>query len=173
MSCDVEIMIFGKVSNPEAIWDLANAAAAEARINFLEDFEARKFQGMLEKAQTEGGALELTRRDTTNLLESVRGACQRAGLSYVVRYGDSGAEGFSNGLSWKPGMASESEFLINGKDPVVRLSDVSRAAATGGDAVVKLVDDILKRISVGAIEIAPGFAEAYLDYVGPETAPAL
>jgi hypothetical protein len=168
MSCDVEISIFGTVSNPEAIWDLASSAAAEGRINYLEEFDIGAFLPMIEAVAHEGRALVLTRGRTSDFFEGVREACQAAGLSYVVKYGDAGADGFTSGISWHPGMAEEFEFLMNGKQAVLGVQDVRRAAAKGLDAVNGLLDAFEMQSKPGKIEIEPGFVEAYREYAGLE-----
>lgn len=167
MSCDVEIKIFGKVSasEPEAIWELAQSAATEGKKDYLFDLDEKDFVGMIEKAGSEGGVVILTRGDTTDFFESVRSDCQSAGLSYVVKYGDKGAEGFSDGISWQPGMDKEFEFLLDkNRNPVVRITEVHEAAKKGIEAVNELLVRIATYSRVGKIEVDPGFSEAYKAY---------
>lgn len=171
MSCDVEIKIFGKVSDPEAIWELAGTAAAEGKINWLSSFGRAEFPGLLEQAAREGRALILTKRDTSDFFEDVTASCQEAGLSYVVAFGETGSEDFTNGFAWHPGMNEEFQFILDGKYPALKLVDVQKAAIQGIDAVNSLLARVADHTRVGKIEIAPGFAEAYrLFDEGGETA---
>lgn len=165
MSCDVEIRIFGKVSEPEAIWELGIAAADEGMVDWVDAFGNDEFVGMLEQAATEGRALTLTRSDTKNLFESVTTHCQEAGLSYVLTYGKSGAEGFTNGVSWHPEMEREYEFTLDGENATLKLSDVRKAAKQGIDAVNALVDRITAHTRIGKVEIEHGFGEALQAYL--------
>lgn len=171
MSCDIEIKIFGTVANPEAIWDLADSAAAEGRINWRETIDRDAFLDLLVQAATEGRALTLTRPETTDFFEGVTAACKSAGLSYVVSYGDSGAEGFAEGFSWQPGMDQEFHFLLDGKDPTLKVKDVRKAAQSGIEAVNALIDDVVRHTRVGKIEIEPGFTEAYRAFADGDDAP--
>ena len=166
MSCDVEISIFGKVSDPEAIFELAQSASSEGRINYLEQFGAEAFLPMLEAAESENRAVVLTRGRTTDFFEDVRNTCKEAGLSYVVRYGESGAEGFHAGFSWHPGMKGEAAFLMNGDKPVLTVDSLRSAANLGIEAVTDLVEETARRNEAGPITIEPGFAEAYREYSG-------
>ena len=173
MSCDVEIKIFGKVSDPEAIWDLTNSAAAEGKIDWLFDFDQAKFVAMLEEAAREGRAITLNNRGTTDLFEGVRENCQTAGLAYVITFGDRGAEGFTNGIAWNPGMEDEFEFLLHGQTPVLKLEDVKKAAKQGIEAVSLLVERLDKHVQLGKIEIEPGFDDAFEEYSGHSIAPSM
>lgn len=168
MSSDVEIKIFGKVSNPETIFELAVAAAGEGKIGWLTAFRADEFPGLLEQAAREGRALELTRRNTTDYFEGVRSSCQAAGLSYVLSCGETGAEGFTNGFAWHPGMTREFEFLLAGKNAVLQVADVQKAVSQGIGAVNALVERIANNTRVGKVEIEPGFLEAYQAYAGSQ-----
>lgn len=165
MSCDVEINIFGKVSNPEAVWDLANAAAATATINFSDGFENTDFVEMLEKAAAEGTAVTLTRGDTKDLLDEVTSACAEAGLSYVMHYGECGNEKFTDGMSWHPGLKRDFEFSLGDGHATVRVSDVQKAAAKGIEAVNALIDRATAHTRIGKVEMEPGFTEALQAYL--------
>lgn len=168
MSSDVEIKIFGTVADPESIWDVAICAANEGRINWMETFEKEAFLDMLVSAANEGRALTLTRGRTTDFFDDLTGACQDAGLSYVVSFGQSGAEGFTEGFSWRPGMGQELHFMLDGKKPVLpvlRVTDVQKAAQRGIEAVNSLIDATFNKTRVGKIEIEPGFVEAYRAFV--------
>lgn len=166
MSSDVEIKIFGKVSDPEAVFELASAAAEEGKLEWHGDIDTADFVDMLAKAADEGRPIVLMRGHTTNFFDGVTSACQEVGLSYVVSYGLSGGEGFSKGFSWKPGMLREREFLLDGCDPVLSVDCVRRAAEKGDDAVMNLVNETVGLVEVGKIELEPGFLEAYREYAG-------
>lgn len=172
MSYDVTLSISGKVSNAEAVFDLASSAAAEGMVDWNEGFATGDFVPMLEKAAAEGQAVTLTRKDTTSFFEGVTGDCRVAGLSYVVNYGVSGEEGFTNGFTWRPGMAEDYGFLLDGENPALPLADVRRAAAKGLDAVNALVDRVATLSSVGKVEIEPGLLDAYRAFAGDEDAPS-
>jgi hypothetical protein len=166
MSCDVEIHIFGKVSNPEAVWELANSVEATATINFSEGLENTDFVEMLTKAAAEGKAVTLTRGDTKDLFDEVTSACAEAGLSYVLYYSESGNENFTDGMSWHPGMRSDFEFSLDNGEATLKLSQVEKAAAKGIEAVNALIAGATVHTRIGKVEIEPGFTEAlqvYLD----------
>ncbi|MNU45048.1 hypothetical protein D3C71_338810 [compost metagenome] len=165
MSCDVEINIFGKVSNPEAVWELANAAAASATVNFSESFENTEFVQMLEKAAAEGTSVTITGGDTKDLLDEVTTACAEAGLSYVMHYADTGSEKFTDGMAWRPGMRRDFEFSLADGDASVKLSELQKAAAQGIDAVNALIDRATAHTRIGKVEMEPGFSEALQAYL--------
>jgi hypothetical protein len=168
MASDAEIKIFGKVSNPEAVWDLAVSAATEGKIDWLHAFKIGEFSGLLQRAAHEERALTLTVRCAAGVFEDTRSACQAAGLSYVVSCGIPGAEGFTDGFAWRPGMKEEVEFLLDGKDPVLKIADVQKAARRGIESVNALVDRVASHTCVGKIELEPGFKEAYQAFAGEE-----
>lgn len=162
MSYDARIDIFGKVSNPEAMWDVATEASIEGRVEWMFDLTREKFDELLEQAARDGTALTITRRDTSEIFEDLRSSCQAAGLSYVIQCGYNGAEEFNKGLSWNPGMDKEFNFLIaGGKYMTLYVSEVQRAAKQGIEAVNALVDNIMANTHIGKIEFEPGYAEAY------------
>ena len=169
---DVEIKIFGTVANPEAIWELADSAAAEGKIGWMTDFRSADFPAMLQQAAGEQRALTLTRRNTTDLFEEVRSSCQAAGLSYVLKSGPTGAEGFTEGVAWNPSLKDESEFLLSGKQLLFKGADVLKAASLGADAVKALVENVMDRTRVGQIEIQSGFLEAYQAFINDDEEPA-
>lgn len=162
MSFDVEISIFGRVAAPAGVAELADAAASEGHLDWATQIDADEFVGLLEKAERERRALVLTRRDTyDDAFDAVKTACRAAGLSYVMFIGDKGAENFSNGATWHPGMTEEREFLLAGKEPVLKAADVRTAAAHGVEAVTALVERVTNATRVGRIEIEDGFVAAY------------
>jgi len=151
---------------PRSLAELAQSAAAEGRINYLEEFAAAEFLTMLEDAEREKRAVVLTRGRTTDFFEGVREACREAGLSYVVKYGDSGAEGFHAGFSWAPGQKGEKAFVLNGGNPVLTADAVLGAAKSGLEAVVSIAEEAKRRAAIGGIEIEPGLVDAVKDYAG-------
>jgi hypothetical protein len=165
MSCDVEFNIFGKAANPEAVWELANIAAASATINFSESFENIEFVQMLEKAAAEGTAVTITGGDTKDLLYDVQHACAEAGLSYVMHYAETGSEDFTDGMSWRPGMSEDFEFSLDAGDATVKLSVLQKAASKGIDAVNALIDRATSHTRIGKVELEPGFSEALQAYL--------
>lgn len=171
MSVDIQIRIHGTVNNPEAIFDLANAAAAEGFLNFTDGFDRHDFRIMLDTAAAAGSAVTLTKRVTTHFFEDVRKACQAAGLSYVAKYGHPGAEDFSEGFSWVPGMKEEFTFHLVDNEIALKASDLRDAASDGDGSVITLLNLIEFNTRVGKIEIEPGFAEAYDEYAGPPQRP--
>lgn len=173
MSVDIQIHIHGTVANPEAIFDLANAAAAEGSINFTEGLTRDDFRHMLDAAAASGSAITLTRRATTDFFEGVRSACQEAELSYVVKYGDAGAEEFSDGFSWHPGMKEEFTFCLIDGEIGVKASDLRDAATNGDSGVITLLNMIEFNTRIGKIDVQPGFAEAYEEYAGPSERPRM
>lgn len=173
MSYDTEIAIFGKVSNPEAIWELALAAASESRVNWIDQFDTSDFVKMLEQAASEGRAVTLTKSDTTDLFDNVTSCCQFAGLSYIVKFGERGAEGFDRGFSWRPGMPRQQQFHLDGRNATLKVAHVEKAAQQGIDEVFALIERIKAHTTAGQVEIAPGFADAYRTYAVGEEAPVV
>lgn len=161
MSYDVEIRIFGKAADPEAVWELAKAAASEGKVDWIGAVPVAGFAELIEKTAFAEQPLCLGRHNTTDFFEEVRSCCQDAGLSYVVRFGPKGMEGFSEGFSWKPGMKNEFHFHLDGENPALKLSEVRKAAQKGIAAVSALVETVAERALVGSIEVDPGFAESY------------
>ena len=170
MGCDVEISIFGKVSDPEKAWALARAAESEGLVNFVEAFDASEFVDMVRNAAQTGNAVTITRSDTTNFFEEVTSACWEADLAYVMHYGTSGAESFSSGTYWAPGLAREREFSLNDKGVTVELAAVRAAAAKGIEAVNELISRETAHTRIGKIEIEPGFEAKLEDYLASENA---
>lgn len=173
MSTDVEIHIFGTVADPEKIWDLALAASDEGSVNWHESFEPSEFVEMLRQAAEKGTAVTITRGDTKNLFEAVTSACWEAELSYVMHYGRSGADFFTSGTAWTPGMAKEREFSLSEKGVTVELADLRRAAANGIDHVNALIERLSARAAIGKIELAPDFDAKFTEFEDSELAPGM
>lgn len=168
MSSDVVINIFGKISNPEAIWNLAMAIASEGMLEWTTPINLEDVLSILEEAEARAEPLTLTRSDTKDLFDGVTYACREAGLSYVVHFGETGAEGFSDGFSWKPGMERDFEFALSGDEPSISLRELEKAVALGLDQVKALLERVAGHSRVGVIEIEPGFREQYIaEYAGP------
>lgn len=165
MSYDVEIKIFGKAQNPEATWELANAAAAEAKVDYLFDLDTKKFGELMAAASAEGGPIVLSNRDTTDLFEEIRRQCKQAGLSYVMTVSDRHAEAPSNGYAWQPKW-KEYEFLMSGDKVVLSLPKIKDAAKSGIETVQKLIDDVERMTTPGAIEIDQDFIDGYVEQSG-------
>lgn len=171
MGYNVEIRIFGTVSNPEAIWELAEAAAAEGKADWFTQIDREGFVSMLEEAGKDGRPVSLMKHDSTDCFDEVRACCQAADLSYDMRIGERGREGFSKGYSWSPGAKAEFTYDLDGKNPVLRLAAVEKAAKTGIEAVNELVESVTAHTRIGKIEIAPGFLDAYRAYAGAGATP--
>lgn len=163
MSSDVTIEIFGRVAigSAEAIQDLAVQAADEGTLDWSEPLNDDEFVDLLTAAAAERRAVLLTRSDTGNFFEGVTSACQRAGLSYVVSVGPTGEDGYTDGFSWAPGMEEEFHFEISGDNPSIKISEVRTLLAQGGDALQKRLDELETRTQAAAVEIEPGFIEAF------------
>lgn len=166
MSNNVEILIFGKVSDPEAMWDLAQSASGECAQLGAPTVDPEKFAALVDDAARAGKAVKLASYGVKHLFDDVRTGCGKAGLSFVMSYGESGAEGFTNASAWHPGMVNEVEFHLDGKFVTLRFADVQKAARKGIEAVNALLDNVTKHATVGKIEIEPGFEDAYEAFSG-------
>ena len=167
MTTNIKIQIFGELTNPEAIWDLGNAAAAETTVDWMSGFEVADFSGLLEAAANEERALVLVRSDTKDLIDAVRSTCMDAGLSFVAHYAASGVEGYTNGIAWRPGMRSEYEFLVSGhEDVLLPLSAIRQKHAAGPGAIDAMLTDIIAKTTVGKIVVTPEFRAEYEEYSG-------
>jgi hypothetical protein len=166
MSIDSVMSIFGKLSDPEAAFELANAISGEGSRAWSDRIENSDFPEMLETAEREGQPITITRSDSTDIFEQTRKECQAAGLSYVIHMGDAGADGYTDGISWHPGAAKELVYLVAGTHPTLKVSDVKAAAAAGIGAVNALVEAILAADHVGKIELAPDLLQQYREYAG-------
>lgn len=165
----VEMNIFGRVSDAEATWEVAlSASAGSATPPWSNGFEAAAFGGMLVEAENEGRAVTVQIHDDWDVFEDLRNNCQAAGLSYVAYIAEGGEPGWSNGLSWHPGMDTEFEFLMSGEEPKLTLSvdDVQKAERMGSWAIRDLVVTEKSKVRIDSIEIEPGFAEAYKEHTG-------
>lgn len=161
MSYNVEIKIFGKVSNPEAIWNLAQAASNESSLFADDGFDVDDFANMLEKAAAAGDAIEFYKNGYDDVFESVTSACQEAGLSYVWSIGEHSGDGPTNGVAWRPGLNDEIPFLVHDGKYGLSLDVIAKAARKGIDEVNSLVKTVASLTAVGKIEIEPGFMALY------------
>lgn len=166
MSFDVEINIFGRAKDPEAIWELANAAVAEGRNDYIFSFDHLEFTRLLEEAARQERPLTLTNSDTKELFPDVTKCCQEAGLSYVVLYGSHGEEGFSDGFSWRPGMPEERGFLVHGTSVALKAEDVVIAARQGIEAVNTLIHETVSCAKAGKLEVDADVIEALRNNCG-------
>lgn len=167
MSSSIQIHIFGTLSNPEAIWDLGNAAAAETTLDWITDFRVADFSALLEAAAREERALMLVNSNTGDLIDAVRSACMDAGLSYVAHYGPTGAEGYTNGIAYRPDTGGEFEFLLSGSDGVMLpLSAIRKAQAKGPAAMDAMISEIAEKTQIGKLVVTPEFQQEFEEYSG-------
>ena len=159
MSYFIEISIFGKASDPEAIHDLTKAVRDEEYLD--EAISEDEVFDRLQEAASRGAAVEFSGNGYDDAFQDVIIACQKAGLSYVWTIGESTGEGPTNGKAWKPGMSDEVTFMMHDRRPGVALATIAAAAKIGIEAVNELVSTVASATRVGKIEFAPGFNEAY------------
>jgi hypothetical protein len=164
MTYCIEIKIFGKVTNPEAIWALAEAASQESSLGALDGFDPREFEKMLVAAEEAGEPIYLSKEGYDDVFADVTAACRDAGLSYIWTIGDPNAEGPTSGLAWKQGMGRAIPFIIHDNKPGLELAVIARAARKGIDAVNDLVETVSVATTVGKIELEVGFLEAYRSF---------
>lgn len=165
MTYNVEIKIFGEVSDPESIRNLAEAIAEESNFGDPDGLDIARFHETLQDAEAKGSAFLLNKDGYDDVYSGVTEACQQAGLSYVWSIGDRGADSFTNGLAWRPGMLAEIPFIIHDNQPGLSLKVIASAARKGIDEVNALVSTISTATKVGKIEIEPGFMDAYRELV--------
>lgn len=158
MSYNVEIKIFGTVSDPEAIRDLVEAVSEESSLGAGDGVGESAFLDMLRNAAETGSPVTLSKEGYDDVFESVTNACAEAGLSYVQTIGEDFP---TDGVAWNPGMEAEASFLINDGKPVLGLDEIRKAARKGLDEVNSLIDTVAAVTRIGAITIDPGFFEAY------------
>lgn len=159
MSYFIEISIFGKVSDPEAVHELVEAVRDEEGLD--EGIDESDVFARLQDASSRGAAVEFSGNGYDDVFHDVTVACQKAGLSYVWTIGESTGEGPTNGKAWKPGMSDEITFMMHDRRPGVALATIAAAAKLGIEAVNELVSTVASATRVGKIEFAPGFNEAY------------
>jgi hypothetical protein len=173
----VEMNIFGRVSDAEALWNVAmSASAASASAPWSNGFETADFGKMLVEAESAGRSILIEIHNDWDVFVDLRNACQAADLSYVAYTAEGGEPGWSGGLSWHPGMDDEFEFLMNGDRPKLTLAveDVAEASRLGPDAVKDLLEAVISNTRIGSIEIDPDFVHAYEEHSGYSIAtPAL
>lgn len=163
MASDVTIEIYGKVTIESAaeILGLAQAVEAEAMVDWDRPVDADELLDLMKEAAEQGRPLLLTRSDTNNHFDLVTGACQAADLSYVVNYGPSGTEGYTDGISWTPGMEAEYHFEISGDGPSIKVSEVMALMAKGQEEMKAHLDTLQARSTPGKIEVEEGFEAAW------------
>lgn len=161
MTYSVEIRIFGKLSDPKPVLGLAEAMAQESSLNARDDINTEKFLKMIEAANSSGRPIVLERLGYDDVFYDIEAACQEADLSYVRIIGESGSDGPTNGVAWKPGADEEYTFYLNEHGPTVPLAEIINAAKKGIDAVNTLVETVSSMTKIGKIEMEPGFIEAF------------
>lgn len=161
----VEISIFGRVSDPSVIAELAYAAgrAYDSGTRSLRgsDYD-EKFGDVLATADNEGRAVEIAISNDWQAFEDLAGQCMEAGLSFVA-YGE-GGDDWIGGYYYHPGMDNMVEFARQGKKPLIAPEELEKATAQGIDAVNALLADLKANTTIGRIELDPGFIEAYVAY---------
>jgi hypothetical protein len=165
---DAVMSIFGKLSDPERAFQLANAVSAEGSLTWSDHIKNSDFPEILESAERLGLPVTITRSDSSDIFEQTRVECREAGLSYVITFGETGNEGYSDGISWRPAMDQEFTYILDGANPALRAKDVKKAAEIGIGAVNALVSELIDASDIGKIEIEPGLMDAYREYAGYE-----
>ncbi|MCS4088468.1 hypothetical protein [Rhizobium sp. BK176] len=160
----VEIHLFGRVDTDlETFENLANAGSlASFGTPYSTGYGNEQFIVELEKAQEEKRAVTYQIHDNWETFEELRANCQSAGISYVAHTANAGEEGWSGGISWRPGMNNEFEFLVRGEkaEPMVPVNILRAAHNKGEEAVAAILDALTANTRIGVIEIAEEFSNA-------------
>ncbi|NTF23588.1 hypothetical protein G6L37_35025 [Agrobacterium rubi] len=159
MSYFITISIFGKVSDPEVIHELAETVRDEEGLD--DPCDESDVIAKLREAASNGTAVEFNGYGYDDMFHDVAFVCRKAGLSYVWTIGERGGEGPTNGKAWKPGLRSDVKFMMHDNQPGIALGTIAAVAKRGIEAVDELVSTLASATKVGKIEIEPGFNEAY------------
>jgi hypothetical protein len=104
MSYDVVIEIMGSLDDTALLRDVIEAAETDAaEVDWCVGADAQDIVEALKASVEEGGMLTLVKSDTSGLFGETREACRKAGLHYVVSYGATGEEGYSDAVFYRAG----------------------------------------------------------------------
>lgn len=163
---DTYIEIFGKIETAEALSALAEAAAGEGGIDWgkmLED-EDEAVSEILSAADF-GASFSLMRNEASSPFEAVTQACFEHGISYVLKAGEEGGEGYNHIEAWGPGMDAPYQGLCNDDIQHVPLNVLKDAAEKGIDAVRDVIADIERKtflnVTERRIEVSPEARDAF------------
>lgn len=146
MSYDVVIEIMGACTDAALLRDVVEAAETDAAER--DWYVAADDADIIEAVRTateEGGLLTLMKSDTLGLFHETREACQRAGLHYVVSYGPSGEEGFSEAIFYRAG-GEEFAIPLDPGNEVVPMRDLRAAVEQGLDAVKEMIAEYDRKV---------------------------
>lgn len=146
MSYDVVIEIMGTCTDAALLRDLVEAAETDAseRDWYVAADDADIIEA-IKVAVEEGGILTLMKSDTLGLFHETREACQSAGLHYVVSYGSSGEEGFSEAIFYRAG-GEEFAIPLDPGNEVVPMRDLRTAVEQGLDAVREMIAEYDRKV---------------------------
>jgi hypothetical protein len=160
----VEIHLFGRLNTDlETFENLANAGSlASFGTPYTTGYGNEQFIVELEKAQEGNRAVTFQIHDNWEVFEELRESCQAAGISYVAHTANAGEEGWSGGISWRPGMYNEFQFLVRGEkaEPMVPVNILRAAHDKGPEAVAAIIDALTANTKIGVVEIAEEFSNA-------------
>ncbi len=146
MSYDVVIEIMGSCTDAALLRDVIEAAETDAaeRDWYVAADDADIIEA-IKVAVEEGGILTLMKSDTLGLFRETREACQNAGLHYVVSYGSSGEEGFSEGIFYRAG-GEEFVIPLDVGNEVVPMRDLRASVEQGLDAVKEMIAEYDRKV---------------------------
>ncbi|MNU30453.1 hypothetical protein D3C71_189530 [compost metagenome] len=146
MSYDVVIEIMGTCTDASLLRDVVEAAETDAaERDWGIGADASDIIEALEAATEDGGMLVLLKSDTGGLFGETREACRLAGLNYVVSYGASGEEGFSEAIFYRAG-GEEFAIPLDPGNEVVPMRDLRTAVEQGLDAVKEMIAEYDRKV---------------------------
>jgi hypothetical protein len=160
----VEIHLFGRVDTDlETFESLADSGSvASFSVPWASGYENDQFIVELVKAQEEKRAVKFQIHDNWDVFEELRANCRAAGVSYVAHTADPGESGWSGGISWRPGMNNEFEFLVRGEnaEPMVPVNILRAAQNKGPEAVASILEALSANTEIGVVEVSEDLSNA-------------
>jgi hypothetical protein len=146
MSYDVVIEIMGTSEDASLLRNVIEAAETDAaEVDWCVGADSQDIVDALKNAVEKGGMLTLVKSDTLGLFHETREACQQAGLNYIVSYGASGEEGFSEGIFYRDG-GEEFAIPLDAGNEVVPMRDLREAVLIGLEAVQELIAEYDRKV---------------------------
>lgn len=146
MSYDVVIEIMGGIADAETLLNVVEALEVDAcEWPWGHGADAADIIDQVRKAVEEKGMLTLVKSDTGGLFAEARSACQEAGLSYIVSYGQTGEEGYSEAIFYRDG-GEEFQIPLDVGNEMIPLRDVREAVRHGAAAVQAVIDEYDRKV---------------------------
>ena len=128
---DVTLQLFGEVASEEALMRVLDAASeAEFGIDWGYPSTSESLLEEVRSSVRSGQYVTLVANEIGQAV-AVREACRNVGISYLMEFGEPGADGYDFAYSWRPDLEKEFFCNLDGGKILIPIDEMEKAAEAG------------------------------------------